>query len=159
MQGRIPWGTLIVFGVGISLGSALLATQAGQWLGNFVVAKSGRATQGPLAVFAILAAFLIVVHLGFASATALTAALLPIMIAVLQTLPGDINKVGMTMLLGFTVSFGFMLPINAPQNMVCLGTETFNGRQFAKVGVVLTVVGYLLMLVLAATYWRWLGWM
>jgi sodium-dependent dicarboxylate transporter 2/3/5 len=159
MQGRIPWGTLIVFGVGISLGSALLATQAGQWLGNFVVAKSGLATQGPLAVFAILAAFLIVVHLGFASATALTAALLPIMIAVLQTLPGDINKVGMTMLLGFTVSFGFMLPINAPQNMVCLGTETFNGRQFAKVGIVLTVVGYLLMLVLAATYWRWLGWM
>jgi len=159
MQGRIPWGTLIVFGVGISLGSALLATQAGQWLGNFVVAKSGLATQGPLAVFAILAAFLIVVHLGFASATALTAALLPIMIAVLQTLPGDINKVGMTMLLGFTVSYGFMLPINAPQNMVCLGTETFNGRQFAKVGIVLTVVGYLLMLVLAATYWRWLGWM
>jgi di/tricarboxylate transporter len=109
-------------------------------------------------VFAILAAFLIVIHLGFASATALTAALLPILISVLQTLPGDIHKVGMTMLLGFTVSFGFILPINAPQNLVCLGTETFNGKQFARVGVPVTIAGYALMLLFAVAYWRWLGW-
>ena len=158
LQGRIPWGTLIVFGVGISLGTALLSTQAGQWLGRFVVAHSGLATQGPVVVFAILAAFLIVIHLGFASATALTAALLPILISVLQTLPGDIHKVGMTMLLGFTVSFGFILPINAPLNLVCLGTETFNGKQFARVGVPVTIAGYALMLLFAVTYWRWLGW-
>lgn len=158
MQQRTPWGTLIVFGVGISLGTALLTTQAGQWLGKFVVANSGLATQGPIMVFAILAAFLIVIHLGFASATALTAALLPILISVLQTLPGDIDKVGITMLLGFTMSFGFILPINAPQNMVCLGTDTFNGRQFARVGIPVTLVGYALMLLFAATYWRWLGW-
>ncbi|WP_083383957.1 DASS family sodium-coupled anion symporter [Cupriavidus sp. USMAHM13] len=159
MQQRTPWGTLIVFGVGISLGTALLTTQAGQWLGRFVVANSGLSGQGPLFVFAVLAAFLILIHLGFASATALTAALLPILIAVLQTLPGDLHQVGLTMLLGFTVSFGFVLPINAPQNMVCLGTDTFNGRQFAKVGIPMTVIGYALMLLFAATYWRWLGWL
>ncbi len=34
LPGRIPWGTLIVFGVGISLGTALLSAQAGQWLGR-----------------------------------------------------------------------------------------------------------------------------
>lgn len=158
MQQRIPWGTLIVFGIGISLGSALLATQAGQWLGQAVVRHSGLASLGTLGVFAVLGGFLIVVHLGFASATALTSALLPILISVLQTLPGDFNRAGLTLLLGFTVSFGFILPINAPQNMVCLGTDTFDGRQFARVGLVLTVVGYLLMLVFAMSYWRWLGW-
>ena len=63
------------------------------------------------------------------------------------------------MLLGFAVSFGFILPINAPQNMVCLGTETFTARQFAKVGIIVTIVGYGLMLAMGATYWRWLGWM
>ncbi|WP_373379394.1 DASS family sodium-coupled anion symporter [Cupriavidus nantongensis] len=158
MQQRTPWGTLIVFGVGISLGTALLSTQAGQWLGQFVVTHSGLAAHGALLVFAILSAFLILIHLGFASATALTAALLPILISVLQTLPGDINRVGITMLLGFTVSFGFILPINAPQNMVCLGTETFNGRQFARIGIPVTIIGYAMMLLFAATYWRWLGW-
>lgn len=109
-------------------------------------------------MFAILAAFLIVIHLGFASATALTAAMLPILISVLQTLPGDIDKVGITMLLGFTMSFGFILPINAPRNMVCLSTDTFNGRQFARIGIPVTLVGYAMMLLFAATYWRWLGW-
>jgi len=158
LQSRIPWGTLVVFGTGISLGTALLSTQAGQWLGRFVVANSGLASQGTLAVFAILAAFLILIHLGFASATALTSAMMPIMISVLQTLPGDINKVGLTMLLGFAVSFGFIMPINAPQNMVCLGTDTFNGRQFARIGIPITIIGYLLMLVFSVTYWRWLGW-
>jgi di/tricarboxylate transporter len=42
--------------------------------------------------------------------------------------------------------------------MVCLGTGTFTARQFAKVGVLVTLIGYGLMLVFAATYWSWLGW-
>ena len=159
VQSRIPWGTVIVFGVGISLGTALLTTQAGQWLGAQVVGHTGLDQLGPLGVFAILGAFLIVIHLGFASATALTSALLPILIAVLQTLPGDFSRLGMTMLLGFVVSYGFILPINAPQNMVCLGTQTFTAKQFAKVGLIVTAVGYLLMLLFGATYWSWLGWM
>ncbi|MGC7403310.1 DASS family sodium-coupled anion symporter [Pandoraea pneumonica] len=159
VQTRIPWGTVIVFGVGISLGTALLTTQAGQWLGNHVVAATGLDSLSTLGIFAVLAAFLILIHLGFASATALTSAMLPILIAVLQTLPGDFNRLGLTMLLGFTVSFGFILPINAPQNMVCLGTDTFTAKQFAKVGIIVTIVGYALLMLFAATYWRWLGWM
>ena len=36
-------------------------------------------------------------------------------------------------------------------------TETFNGKQFARVGVPVTIAGYALMLLFAVTYWRWLG--
>ncbi|WP_372438912.1 anion permease, partial [Pandoraea sputorum] len=79
LQARIPWGTVIVFGVGISLGTALLTTQAGQWLGAQVVAHTGLDSLGPLGVFAILSAFLVLIHLGFASPSALTSALLPIL--------------------------------------------------------------------------------
>ncbi|MFD1557563.1 anion permease [Paraburkholderia silviterrae] len=60
--------------------------------------------------------------------------------------------------LGYTVSFGFILPINAPQNMVCLATETFTAKQFARVGIAVTMLGYLLLLLFAATWWRWLSW-
>ncbi|POR52321.1 anion transporter [Paraburkholderia eburnea] len=158
VQSRIPWGTVIVFGVGISLGTALLTTKAGQWLGDLVAHHTGLDTAGPFMAFAILAAFLVVIHLGFASATALTSAMLPILIAVLQSMSGDFNRLGIAMLLGFTMSFGFILPINAPQNMVCLATDTFTARQFARVGLVLSVIGYLLLLLFAATWWRWLGW-
>ncbi|TDN63589.1 DASS family sodium-coupled anion symporter [Paraburkholderia sp. BL10I2N1] len=159
VQGRIPWGTVIVFGVGISLGTALLTTQAGQWLGELVAQHTGLDSASPFTAFAILSAFLILIHLGFASATALTSAMLPILISVLQSMQGDFNRLGLTMLLGYVVSFGFMLPINAPQNMVCLATDTFTAKQFSRVGVVLTVVGYLLLMLFAATWWRWLGWL
>lgn len=157
-QPRIPWGTVIVFGVGISLGSAVLATGAGTWLARLLVTYLGMEGLSPFWVFAVLGLFLILIHLGFASATALTSAMLPIMIALLLQLGGDINPLGMSMLLGYVVSFGFLLPINAPQNMVCIGTETFTARQFLRTGIWLTLVGYLLMLVFALTWWRWLGW-
>jgi di/tricarboxylate transporter len=68
VQSRVPWGTVIVFGVGISLGTALLTTQAGQWLGQQVVHHTGLDRFGSLGIFAILGLFLILIHLGFASA-------------------------------------------------------------------------------------------
>lgn len=157
IQSRVPWGTVIVFGVGISLGTALLQTKAGEWLGQQIIVNTGIDAFGPLMIFAVLAAFLIIIHLGFASATALSSSMIPIMISLLQNIPGDINRLGMTMVLGFVVSYGFILPVNAPQNMVCLGTETFNAKQFAKVGILITIIGYILMLVFAATYWKWIG--
>jgi anion transporter len=157
-QSKIPWGTVVLFGVGISLGTALLSTKAAAWLANEIVQNLGLAGSGAFVVLAMLSLFLIVVHLGFASATALASAMIPIMISVLQQLhtPG-MNIVGMTMILQFVVSFGFILPVNAPQNMVAYGTDTFAVRDFVRTGLVLTVIAYALVLLFGATYWSWLG--
>ena len=46
----------------------------------------------------------------------------------------------MTLLLQFVVSFGFILAVNSPQNMVAYGTETFDVRDFVRTGLVLTVI-------------------
>jgi sodium-dependent dicarboxylate transporter 2/3/5 len=157
-QSRIPWGTVVLFGVGISLGTALLQTRAASWLANLIVSGFGLNELGALAILAVLSMFLIVIHLGFASATALASSLIPIIISVLQKVqtPG-INVIGMTMILQFVVSYGFILPVNSPQGMVAYGTDTFSARNYIRVGLVLTVLAYLLTLVFGATYWRWLG--
>src|SRR5208283_24659 len=146
------------FGVGISLGSALLQTQAAQWLANLIVAWFGLNQLSVLAILAVMAAFLIVIHLGFASATALASAMIPIVIAIMQKVqtPG-LSVLGMTLLLQFVVSFGFILPVNSPQGMVAYGTETFTVRDFVRTGLVITVLAYLLTLLFGATYWHWLG--
>ena len=65
--------------------------------------------------------------------------------------------IGMIMILQFAVSFGFILPVNAPQNMVAYGTDTFAARDFVRTGLVITAVAYALLLVFALTYWHWLG--
>ena len=157
-QPRIPWGTVVLFGIGISLGTALLQTKGAVWLADLVVAQFGLKNASAFFILAVLSLFLTVIHLGFASATALASAMIPIVIAVLQGVatPG-INIVGMTILLQFVVSFGFILVVNAPQNMVAYGTETFEARDFVRTGLGLTVIALGLVLVLGATYWRWLG--
>ncbi len=157
-QPRIPWGTIVLFGIGISLGTALLQTRGATWLADIVVADFGLANATALFILGVMSLFLIVIHLGFASATALASAMIPIIIAVLQSVatPG-INIVGMTMLLQFVVSFGFILVVNAPQNMVAYGTDTFEARDFVRTGLVLTVLAFALVMLLGATYWRWLG--
>jgi anion transporter len=157
-QPRIPWGTVVLFGIGISLGTALLQTRGAVWLADLVVAEFGLKQATVLFILGVMTVFLIVIHLGFASATALAAAMIPIVIAVLQGVgtPG-INVVGMTMVLQFVVSFGFILVVNAPQNMVAYGTETFEARDFVRTGLVLTAIAFALVMALGATYWHWLG--
>lgn len=157
-QSRIPWGTIVMFGVGISLGTALLQTKGATWLADLVVAEFGLKQSTAFFILGVMSVFLILIHLGFASATALASTMIPIVIAVLQGVatPG-INIIGMTLLLQFVVSFGFILVVNAPQNMVAYGTDTFTARDFVRTGLVLTLIAFALVMLLGATYWRWLG--
>ena len=155
---KINWGTVVLFGVGISLGSALLSTKAATWLANVIVSTFDLADSTTLTVLAIMALFLIIVHMGFASAAGLASAIIPIIISVLQQLktPG-VNVIGMTMILQYVVSFGFILPVNAPQNMIAYGTNTFEVRDFVRSGIPLTLIGFALIMLLGNTYWKWLG--
>jgi len=155
---KINWGTILLFGVGISLGSALLSTKAATWLANVIVTTFGLANSTTIIVLAVMSLFLIFIHMGFASATGLASAIIPIIISVLQQLktPG-VNIVGMTMILQYVVSFGFILPVNAPQNMIAYSTDTFEVHDFVRTGIPLTIIAFTLIMVLGATYWKWLG--
>jgi anion transporter len=159
-QRGFPWGTVVLFAVGISVGTALLKTNAAGWLANLIVQNLGLQQASAFAILMLLSLFLIVIHLGFASATALASTMIPIIISVLVAVqtPG-INVVGMTMLLQFVVSFGFILPVNAPQNMIAYGTDTFDAQDFVRTGLVITLAATLLLVIFALTYWPWMGYM
>lgn len=154
----MPWGTLLLFAVGISIGSVLIATGAAKWVAEVTLTRLGVASMSVLGMIALLSAFNIVVHLGFASATGLAAALIPIMIAFFTGLPrADVSPLGMVMVQQFVVSFGFLLPVNSPQNMVAYGSGAFTTRDFLRTGLWITAIGYALLIVMSATYWRWTG--
>lgn len=156
-QDNINWGTLIVFAVGISLGSFLLETGAATWLSEQTFGALGIASMPILATIAIVSLFNIIIHLGFASATSLASALIPVFIALAATLDVPNGGIGFVVIQQFVICFGFLLPISAPQNMLAYGTGAFTTRQFLKTGIPLTIAGYLLVLLLSATYWQWIG--
>ncbi|PID16223.1 hypothetical protein CSV63_05540 [Sporosarcina sp. P34] len=157
VQQMIPWGTIVVFAVGISLGTLLLDTTGAQWLSDKVFGAMGLDTMPLLATIALLSLFNILIHLGFASATSLSSALIPIFIALATTISLDVNEVGFVLIQQFVISFGFLLPVSAPQNMLAYGTGAFSVKDFLKTGVPLTIIGYLLILLFSATYWQWIG--
>lgn len=154
----VPWGTIVLFAASISLGNLLSKTGAAGWLAQQTLGQMGLSVLPVVAVIAALSVFSIVLHLGFASATGLASTLIPIMIAFTQTLPvSPETAFGIVMIQSFVVSFGFILPTNAPQNMLCYGTNAFNTAQFAKVGIVVTLAGLGLILLLSATLWPAMG--
>ena len=158
-QNRIGWGTLVMFGVGISLGSAILSTKAATWIAHVIVDGFSLYTMSAVAIIGVMSLFLILIHLGFASATALSSAMIPIIISVLQGASEHtpLNVVGMTMILQYVMCFGFILPVNAPQNMVAFSTETFEARTFVKTGIPLTIIAFGVIMLMSVTYWSWLG--
>ena len=172
-QTGFPWGTVVLFAVGISVGTALLKTNAAGWLANVIVLNLGLQQASAFVILMLLSLFLIIIHLGFASATALASTMIPIVISVLLAVQAGgtnmltgaaaggpvLNVVGMTMLLQFVVSFGFILPVNAPQNMIAYGTGTFDSRDFVRTGLVITLAAFVLLVVFSLTYWPWMGYM
>ncbi|MDQ1081125.1 DASS family sodium-coupled anion symporter [Pseudoroseomonas cervicalis] len=154
----VPWGTVVLFAASISLGTLLSRTGAAGWLAQVTLGQLGLEALPVVAVIGALSLFSIVLHLGFASATGLASTLIPIMIAFSQTLPvSKETAFGIVLIQSFVVSFGFILPTNAPQNMLCYGTGAFRMTQFAKVGLVVTVAGFALILLLSATIWPMMG--
>ncbi len=154
----INWGTITLFGVGISLGSALLKSGAAIWLAHHFVSLIGMEMMTPVMIIMVMAVFLTVIHLGFASATGLAAAMIPIVIAVLQSVetPG-INILGMTMILQYTICFGYILPVNAPQNMIAYSTGYITANDFLKTGIPMTIAALVMIWIFSMTYWHWLG--
>ena len=73
-QPNIDWGSIVMFGAGIGLGTVLLKTKAATWLAQVFVNAFSLKSATVFLLIAIMAAFLIVIHLGFASATALSSA-------------------------------------------------------------------------------------
>lgn len=135
----------------------ILQTTAAQWLSDKTFGLMGLEHMPLLATITLITLFNIIIHLGFASAISLSSALIPVFIALTTTLGLKDNAIGFVLIQQFVISFGFLLPVSAPQNMLAYGTGTFTVKDFLKTGLALTIIGYLLILLLSATYWQWIG--
>ena len=136
----------------------LLKTKAATWLAQVFVNAFSLESASVFILIAVMAAFLIVIHLDFASATALSSAMIPIVISIVVGHNAEgLNPIGVTMLMQYAICFGLVLPVNSPQGMVAYGTDTFDVKTFMTTGIPLTIIGYVMILVFALTYWHWIG--
>ena len=138
---RIDWGTILLFGGGLSLAAALSATGATTWLADLLLVP---ALGLPLFVLLGTIVLFTVAASEIASNTATVAILAPVLIDLGQASQAELGIAGAALLLPITsaiaASYGFALPVATPPNAIVFGTGTVTRGQMLRAGLVLDLL-------------------
>ena len=140
---HIDWGTILLFGGGLTLGKLLSDTGLAETLGMLAFNPSW----GVLALVAGAVLFGIVMS-EFSSNTASAAIVIPILLSVLAQ-PGfeQVSPTLVIMACAFGASYGFMLPVSTPPNAIVYGTGRLKVRDMFTTGFFFDLAGAVLIVI------------
>ncbi|MBI2895705.1 MAG: DASS family sodium-coupled anion symporter [Deltaproteobacteria bacterium] len=134
---RIHWGTILLFGGGLSLGGLMFSTHLAEVLGNALIEWSGvESVWGLCAISIALAIGLTEVT----SNTATASMLVPVVIALANVL--EVSPVPPTIGVCMGASMAFMLPVSTPSNAIVYGSGRVPITAMIRAGIVLDVLGF-----------------
>ncbi|MFH1364106.1 MAG: DASS family sodium-coupled anion symporter, partial [Candidatus Aenigmatarchaeota archaeon] len=145
--GKANWSALVMFGSGLSLGSAINASGLDALIaGQFTVMFANQP------IFLILwgVALLAVVLTIIASNTAAASIFIPVVIPFAAAFGLDIT--GLAILAAIAVSIDFVIPIGTPPSTIAYSTGFVRAKDMAQVGLFLTILA---SLVLTGLYFLW----
>ncbi|WP_152203204.1 SLC13 family permease [Georgenia thermotolerans] len=137
---RIDWGTILLFGAGITLGSLLGSTGLAKTIGG---ALSDTLGVSSLLGLTLLATVVAVIISETTSNTASVGVVVPIVIPLAEA--AGVNPVIPAVAAIFGASFGFMLPVSTPPNAIVYGTGMVPIMKMVRSGVVFDVIGIVLI--------------
>ncbi|MCC5952458.1 MAG: SLC13/DASS family transporter [Acidimicrobiia bacterium] len=136
---RLPWGTLVLFGGGLSLAAAVDSTGVAALIG---VGSSALGDLPPVLVVAAIVA-VVVFLTELTSNTATVAALLPILAA---AAPGiGLDPLLLAIPAALAGSLAFMLPVATPPNAIVFGSGHVALPDMARLGLRLNVVSIIVV--------------
>ncbi len=138
---NIDWGTLLLFGGGLTLGFHMFETGLADIIGKYFISLGGKYACAALITFIsiVFSVFITEVTSNTASANMI----IPIIIAISHA--ASINP--LTPVLGSAIgcSFAFMLPVATPPNAIIYGSGMIKLPQMIKVGFWLNLIGIFLI--------------
>jgi len=137
---RIDWGTILLFGGGLSLGKLMFETKLAAAVGAAVVKVSGAESVWALTAVAIVLGVLIS---EASSNTASASMIIPTVIAVAGTL--GVSPIPPVLGAALGASFGFMLPVSTPPNAIVYGSGLVPLNEMITSGIWLDVMGGILI--------------
>jgi sodium-dependent dicarboxylate transporter 2/3/5 len=132
----IDWGTLLLFGGGLSMGSMMFSSGLSKWIGEAIVQGTGVNSQmGLIIVFCILS-------IGMSELTSHTASTNMICpLGITAAMSAGIDPVPVAVAIALASSLGFMLPVSTPPNAIVYGSGYVPITQMIKSGFILDVIG------------------
>lgn len=140
---RIDWGTVILFGAGITLGTLLSDTGLAETIGNGIAGSLGFSSLLAISGVAALIAILIS---ETTSNTAAATIVVPIVIPIANAAGVDPLIPALAAIFG--ASFGFMMPVSTPQNAVVYGSGMIPITKMVRSGIVFDIIGLGLIILL-----------
>ena len=150
---RIDWGTLLLLGGGLSLGTLVDRTGLAQAIGVGVV--QGLGVSSTWALVAISAALAITLS-EVGSNTATATLLVPTVIGISRE--AGVSPLPPALAATMACSFGFMLPVSTPPNALAYATGLVPITTMVRRGVAFDVIGLLLVAGGMRVLWPLLGW-
>lgn len=137
---KIDWGTILLFGGGLALGSLAFSTGLAEAAGKGIISVTGVKS---LAGITLMSVVLGIIISETTSNTASATMVIPVVIAVAQSAGVDPVLPALAACLGS--SYGFMLPVSTPPNALVYGTGMVPITRMAKTGLVFDLVGVALI--------------
>ena len=141
---QIPWGVLLLFGGGICLARAFIASGLSAEVGDALTLV----TALPVFAMMLLLALAVTFLTEATSNTATTALLMPVLVAV--ALAAQIDPLWLMVPAALSASCAFMLPVATAPNAVAFGSGELPIQRMVREGFVLNLIG---AAVIATTAW------
>jgi sodium-dependent dicarboxylate transporter 2/3/5 len=136
----IDWGTILLFGGGLSLGRLVFETRLAEAIGRGLVDVSGVEGVWGLTAGAVV---LGVILSEASSNTASASMLIPVMTAVAES--GGVSPIPPVLGAALGASFGFMLPVSTPPNAIVYGSGLVPLREMVRAGILLDLAGIIVI--------------
>ncbi len=137
---QIDWGTLLLFGGGLTLGELMFQTKLAESLGRGLLGLFGTTSVWGLTLAGIYLAILVS---ETTSNTAAATMVVPILISIAQA--AGLNPIPPAVGATIAASYAFMLPVSTPPNAIVYGSGLVPITKMLRTGTVLNVTGGLVI--------------
>ncbi len=133
----IDWGTLLLFGGGLSMGIQMFETGLAGQMGKLFLSAGGQSAS--LSLIVLLSIIFSIFFTEVTSNTASASMVIPVVIAVSQA--ASINPLPPVLGSAMACSFAFMLPIATPPNAIIYGSGRIPIRIMMRYGIWFNIFG------------------
>jgi sodium-dependent dicarboxylate transporter 2/3/5 len=137
---KIDWGTILLFGGGLTLGSLMFSTKLADAIGSSLLSLTGAHSLWGITALAI---FLGILMSETTSNTASANMVIPVMIAIANSAGVSPLPPALGACLG--ASFGFMLPVSTPPNAIVYSSGKIPITKMIKTGIFFDVSGFIII--------------
>ena len=139
---RIDWGTILLFGGGLSLGKLMFSTGLATAFGEGLTGLTGVSTVWSITAIGTIIA---IIMSEATSNTASANMVIPVVIAVAQSMGVSPLPPALGACLG--ASFGFMLPVSTPPNAIVYGSGMVPILTMVKRGILFDIGGFVIIMI------------